>query len=176
MSRIGKLPVAIPSGVECKIDGQLVNVSGRLGKLSFIFPKEVTLSIEDQKIKIIPVGESKRARAMWGLSRSLVNNMVIGVEKGFEKKLEITGVGYKAAVDSKYLTLSLGYSHDIKIAIPDGVTVKAEKPTTLIISSYDKQKVGELSALVMKQRASEPYKGKGISDGRKIRRKEGKKK
>lgn len=176
MSRIGKLPVAIPAGVECVVDGQLVNVSGKLGKLSFDFPKEVTLVREDQTIKVVPVNDSKRARAMWGLSRSLINNMVTGVSKGFEKRLEITGVGYKAAVEGKFLTLYLGYSHEIKFAIPSDITIKAEKPTTLVITGYDKQKVGEVAAEIMKQRKSEPYKGKGISDGRRIRRKEGKKK
>jgi large subunit ribosomal protein L6 len=176
MSRVGKLPVAIPSGVECVVNGQLLSVSGKLGKLSFNFPKEVTFSIEDQKIKVIPVNDSKKAKAMWGLSRSLVNNMVTGVAKGFEKRLEITGVGYKAAVDGKFLTLNVGLSHEVKIMIPEGVTVKAEKPTSLLISGYDKQRVGEMSALIMKQRPPEPYKGKGISDGRPIRRKEGKKK
>ena len=176
MSRIGKMPVVLPSEVECVIEGQLVSLSGKLGKLSFSFPKEVSISVEDGKIKVVPVGETKKARSMWGLSRSLVNNMVIGVSKGFEKKLEITGVGYKAATDDKFLTLYLGYSHEIKIEIPAGIKVKAEKPTSLVISSHDKQKVGEMSALIVKQRPPEPYKGKGISDGTPIRRKEGKKK
>ena len=176
MSRIGKMPVTLPSEVECVIDGQLVSVSGKLGKLSFSFPKEVSISVEDQKIKVIPVGETKKARSMWGLSRSLVNNMVTGVSKGFEKRLEITGVGYKAAVDDKFLTLYLGYSHEIKIEIPAGVKIKAEKPTSLVISGHDKQKVGEMSALIVKQRPPEPDKGKGISDGTPISRKEGNKK
>ena len=176
MSRIGKLPIAIPTGVECVIADQMVSISGKLGKLSFNFPREISVVMEDSKIKIVPVNETKRARAMWGLGRSLVNNMVIGVSQGFVKKLEITGVGYRAAVDGKFLTLNAGFSHEIKIAIPEGITIKADKPTLLTVSGCDKQQVGAICALIIKQRPPEPYKGKGISDGRKIRRKEGKKK
>ena len=139
MSRIGKMPVVLPSEVECVIEGQLVSLSGKLGKLSFSFPKEVSISVEDGKIKVVPVGETKKARSMWGLSRSLVNNMVIGVSKGFEKRLEITGVGYKAATDDKFLTLYLGYSHEIKIEIPAGIKVKAEKPTSLVMMTSNSQ-------------------------------------
>ena len=177
MSRVGKVPVSIPEGVNINIEGQSVDVSGKLGKLAMEFSSEVKSAHEDNELKIEPVNISKRARAMWGLSRSLLDNMVIGVSKGFEKRLVIVGVGYKAAVDNKYLTLSLGYSHEIKFEIPEGITIKAIKPTLLSVSGFDKQKVGQVAALIVKQRPPEPYKGKGINyEGRKIRRKEGKKK
>jgi large subunit ribosomal protein L6 len=177
MSRVGKVPVSIPEDVNVKIEGQFVNVSGKLGQLAREFPSEVKIVHEDNLVKIEPVSISKRARAMWGLSRSLLNNMVTGVSKGFEKRLGIVGVGYKAAVDNKYLTLSLGYSHEIKFEIPEGITIKAIKPTLLSISGFDKQKIGQVAALIVKQRPPEPYKGKGVNyEGRKIRRKEGKKK
>lgn len=177
MSRIGKLPVAVPEGVKCVIEGQSLKVSGKLGELSYSLPKEVTIVLEDGKLKIVPINLSTKARAMWGLSRSLVNNMVIGVSQGFEIKLEITGVGYKALVDGKYVILSLGHSHDIIYDIPEGITVKADKPTNVSIFGYDKQKVGEVAATLIKLRPPEPYKGKGVNKaGNKIRRKEGKKK
>lgn len=176
MSRVGKLPVVVPSEVQCVVNGRDVSVSGKLGKLSYILPSEVSVVFENGELKVIPESKEKRARAMWGLARSLLNNMVTGVSKGFQKKLEIVGVGYKAAVDGNFIVLSLGHSHDIMYQIPEGVKVVAEKPTTLLISGSDKQKVGEVAAMIVKQRPPEPYKGKGVSDGRPIRRKEGKKK
>lgn len=178
MSRVGKSPISIPEGVKVDISDKTVNVSGKLGKLSMNFPQEVQFVNENNVITVKPVDDSNRARAMWGLSRTLLNNMVVGVSQGFEEKLEIVGVGYRAAVeDDKYLNLSLGYSHEVKFEIPEGITIKAAKPTSLSIFGYDKQKVGQIAAMIIKQRPPEPYKGKGINyEGRKIRRKEGKKK
>jgi len=177
MSRIGKVPVSIPEGVLVDLQDRKINVSGKLGKLSANFPVEVAFVREGNSIIVKPNGESKRSRAMWGLSRSLLQNQVKGVSEGFEKKLEIVGVGYKAAVDDKFLTLNLGYSHEIKFLIPEGVAIKAIKPTLLSISGCDKQKVGQVAAIIVQQRPPEPYKGKGIKyEGQIIRRKEGKKK
>ncbi len=177
MSRVGKKPVEIPSEAKFNIDGNVVEVSGKLGSLKREFPTEVKFANEDGKVKVIPVNNSKRARAMWGLSRSLLQNMVEGVTAGFTKRLEIQGVGYKAAVDGKYLTLFLGYSHEIKYEIPQEIKVVAEKPTLLVISGCDKQKVGSVAAEIIKQRPPEPYKGKGVRyEGQQILRKEGKKK
>lgn len=177
MSRVGKAPVSIPEGVKVEINGSVVNATGKMGKLSTTFPQEVKLTNSGTAITVEPVNDNKRSRAMWGLSRTLLNNMVVGVSEGFEKKLEIIGVGYKAAVEGKYLTLSLGYSHDVKFEIPEGITIKAIKPTLLSITGHDKQRVGEIAALIIKQRPPEPYKGKGIRhEGAKVRRKEGKKK
>lgn len=177
MSRIGKKPVIIPEGVKFNVQGHVVEVVGKLGALQSKFPNEVKFVNESGEIKVVPINDSKRARSMWGLSRSLLMNMMKGVSEGFSKRLEINGVGYKAAIDNKYLTLSLGYSHEIKFEIPKGIVIKAEKPTLLVISGYDKQKVGEVAAEIIKQRPPEPYKGKGIKyEGQQILRKEGKKK
>lgn len=177
MSRVGKLPIEIPEGVEVQINNSEIQVKGKLGKLMHKFPSEVEVKKQDNKLSVIPNLEAKNARAMWGLTRNLLNNMVEGVSKGFEKKLEIVGVGYKSDVSGKYLTLSLGYSHEIKFEIPEGITIKAEKPTLLSIFGYDKQRVGQVAALIVKQRPPEPYKGKGIKyQGQRILRKEGKKK
>lgn len=177
MSRIGKLPVAIPSGVKVDIAGQQIQVTGKLGVLSTSFEKEVTVTVDEAKVSVKPANDSTRARAMWGLVRSLVNNMVKGVSEGFTVRLEINGVGYRSAVDGKILTLFLGYSHEIKYAIPEGVDIKCEKPTLLVIFGADKQKVGQVAAEIRVLRPPEPYKGKGIKyEGEKIRRKQGKKK
>lgn len=162
MSRVGKLPITVPSDVTCAISDRNIEVSGKLGKLNYKLPVEVTATLEDGKLRVIPSGDSSRARAMWGLSRSLLNNMVTGVSKGFTIQLEIVGVGYKAAIDGEYIVLSLGHSHDIMYKIPEGVTVKAEKPTLLVISGHDKQKVGAVAAVILKQRKPDPYKGKGV--------------
>ncbi|MEQ9116097.1 MAG: 50S ribosomal protein L6 [Rickettsiales bacterium] len=177
MSRIGKKEINLPEGVSANFEGSNVTVSGKLGSLSGVFPQEVSFLKEDKNIKVSPLSDSKKAKAMWGLARSLLNNMVIGVSEGFSKRLEIHGVGYKASVDNKYLTLNLGFSHEIKYEIPEGISIKAEKPTLLVISGVDKQKVGEVAAEIIKQRPPEPYKGKGIRyEGEQILRKEGKKK
>jgi large subunit ribosomal protein L6 len=177
MSRVGKRPVMLPSGVNFKIEGTHVVVDGKLGSLAFSFPREVKIGNDGNVLKVEPIENSKRARAMWGLSRNLLNNMVVGVSEGFTKRLEIIGVGYKANVDGKYLSLALGFSHEVKVEIPAGVKIVAEKPTTLVITGCDKQKVGELAATIIKLRPPEPYKGKGIrEEGQYVRRKEGKKK
>jgi large subunit ribosomal protein L6 len=177
MSRIGKHPVPIPAGVKVALAGQALTVSGKLGELRRTLPKEVVVAEDDGAITVQPRGESKRARAMWGLSRTLVANMVDGVSKGFTRKLVISGVGYRAAVDGKIVNLQLGYSHDIKYAVPDDIQVTCETPTAITISGADRQKVGQIAADLRAFRLPEPYKGKGIRyDDEVILRKEGKKK
>ncbi|WP_188608614.1 50S ribosomal protein L6 [Chelatococcus reniformis] len=177
MSRIGKRPVTVPSGVTATVDGQHVKVKGGKGELSFTVPQDVDVALNDGAISVTPRDESKRARAMWGMSRSRVANLVEGVTKGFEKKLEINGVGYKAAMAGKSLKLSLGYSHDIDFAIPAGISITTPKPTEVIIAGIDKQQVGQVAAEIREFRGPEPYKGKGVKyAGEFIFRKEGKKK
>ncbi|MGH6903013.1 MAG: 50S ribosomal protein L6 [Geminicoccaceae bacterium] len=177
MSRIGKHPVPIPAGVKVALAGQALTVSGKLGELRRSLPKEVVVAEDDGAITVQPRGESTRARAMWGLSRTLVANMVDGVSKGFTRKLMISGVGYRAAVDGKIVNLQLGYSHDIKYAVPDDIEVTCETPTAITISGADRQKVGQIAAELRGFRPPEPYKGKGIRyDDEVILRKEGKKK
>jgi large subunit ribosomal protein L6 len=177
MSRIGKHPVSVPDGVKVALAGQKVTVSGKLGDLERTLPKEVVIAQDGGAITVQPRGESKRARAMWGLSRTLVANMVEGVSKGFTKKLLISGVGYRAAVDGKIINLQLGYSHDIKYAVPEDIEVRCETPTAITITGADRQRVGQVAAELRSFRLPEPYKGKGIRyDDEVIRRKEGKKK
>jgi large subunit ribosomal protein L6 len=177
MSRIGKKPVAIPSGVTAKLDGHTVAVKGAKGELKFTAPDDVDVKLEGNLISVAPRGESKRARAMWGMSRSMIQNLVAGVTKGFEKKLEINGVGYKAAVAGKNLQLSLGYSHDVMFPIPVGVTITTPKPTEITIVGADKRQVGQVAAEIRAVRGPEPYKGKGVKYVDEfIFRKEGKKK
>lgn len=177
MSRIGKHPVEIPDGVKVTLQGQNLSVSGKLGELSRVLPPEVELTQENGAIAVRPRGDSKRARAMWGLSRTLVANMVNGVATGFTRKLMISGVGYRAALDGKILNLQLGYSHEIKYAIPDDIDVKCETPTAIAISGANRQRVGQIAAEIRAFRKPEPYKGKGIRyDDEVILRKEGKKK
>jgi large subunit ribosomal protein L6 len=177
MSRIGKKPVVVPAGVTASVEGQSVKVKGPKGALSMVFPDDVSIKMDKNEIKLDPRGETKRARAMWGTARTLVNNLMVGVTKGFEQRLEITGVGYRAAVQGKSLNLQLGYSHDINYAIPDGVTIAAPKPTEIVVSGSDKQKVGQVAAEIRGFRPPEPYKGKGVKyAGEYIFRKEGKKK
>ena len=177
MSRIGKKPVVVPQGVTAKLEGQKVSVKGGKGELFFTVPDEVSVVIEDGHIKVDPRTESKRARAMWGMSRAMVSNIVIGVSAGYQKKLEITGVGYKAAVVGKNLQLSLGYSHDVNYAIPEGVAIATPRPTEITIAGSDKRQVGQVAAEIRAWRGPEPYKGKGIKyEGEFIFRKEGKKK
>jgi large subunit ribosomal protein L6 len=177
MSRIGKKPVAVPAGVTAKVDGQLVTVKGAKGQLEFLVPDEVSVAHEDNAIKVDPRNDTKRARALWGTARARVNNIVVGVTKGFEKKLEITGVGYRAAVQGKNLQLALGYSHDVNFPIPVGVTITTPKPTEITITGTDKQEVGQIAAEIRALRGPEPYKGKGVKYVDEfIFRKEGKKK
>ena len=177
MSRIGKHAVPVPDGVKVALQGQNVTVSGRLGELRRTLPQEVRVSQENGAIRVAPRDEEQRARAMWGLARTLVANMVEGVSKGFTRRLMISGVGYRAAVDGKILNLQLGYSHDIKYAVPQDIEVKCDNPTTITISGADRQRVGQVAAEVRAFRKPEPYKGKGIRyEDEKILRKEGKKK
>ena len=177
MSRVGKKPVAVPSGVTATIDGQTVKVKGTKGELSFLVPEEVSVALEDGAVAVTPRDESKTARAKWGMSRAQVQNLVDGVTKGFEKRLEISGVGYKAAVAGKVLKLSLGYSHDVDYEIPAGVTITTPRPTEVVIAGIDKQRVGQTAAEIRDFRGPEPYKGKGVKYVNEfIFRKEGKKK
>ncbi|AWM86685.1 50S ribosomal protein L6 [Microvirga sp. 17 mud 1-3] len=177
MSRVGKKPVQIPSGVTATVDGQTVKVKGSKGELSFLVPEEVSVALEDGAVSVNPRDESKIARSKWGMSRSQVANLVEGVSKGFEKRLEINGVGYRAAVAGKVLKLSLGYSHDIDYEIPAGVTITTPKPTEVVVAGIDKQKVGQTAAEIREYRGPEPYKGKGVKYADEfIFRKEGKKK
>jgi large subunit ribosomal protein L6 len=177
MSRIGKKPVPIPSGVTANVEGQTVKVKGPKGALQLVLHDDVTVKLEDGSVKVDPRNESKRARSLWGTSRTLVFNLVTGVTKGFEQKLEITGVGYRAAVQGKNLQLALGYSHDVVYPIPEGIAIATPKPTEIVISGIDKQKVGQVAAEIRDYRPPEPYKGKGVKyAGEYIFRKEGKKK
>ena len=177
MSRIGKKPVTLVTGVTASISGQTVEVKGPKGTRSFTATDDVTLTIEEGAVKVSPRGTSKRARQQWGMARSMVENLVVGVSTGFKKELEINGVGYRAALQGSNLKLALGYSHDVDFAIPAGVTVTCPKPTEIIIEGIDQQLVGQVAANIREWRKPEPYKGKGIKyKDEYIFRKEGKKK
>jgi large subunit ribosomal protein L6 len=177
MSRIGKNPVQIPQGVEVQLSGQRLTAKGRLGTLSLVVAAEVTAKVADGAVTIAPNDESKRARALWGTTRALVNNMVTGVGTGFTRNLEINGVGYRAAVQGNILNLQLGYSHDIPYPIPQDVKIACERPTAIAITGADKQRVGQVAAEIRAFRPPEPYKGKGVKYADEtVRRKEGKKK
>ena len=177
MSKIGKRPVAIPSGVTATVSGQTVEVKGPKGELSVVLNDNVAPKLDKNQITFEKKGEEKQDQASWGLYRALVNNIVTGVSKGFEKKLEINGVGYRAAVQGKNLNLSLGYSHDVVYEVPAGITVATPKPTEIVIEGIDAQVVGQVAANIREWRSPEPYKGKGIRyKGEFIFRKEGKKK
>jgi large subunit ribosomal protein L6 len=177
MSRIGKRAVAVPSGITANVEGQTVKVKGPKGALSVVLPDDVTVKLDGGQIKVDPRNETKRARSQWGTSRTLVANLIAGVTKGFEERLEINGVGYRAAVQGKNLQLALGYSHDVVYPIPEGITIATPRPVEIVISGSDRQKVGQVAAEIREYRPPEPYKGKGIkyADER-IFRKEGKKK
>ena len=177
MSRVGKKPVPVPAGVTANVQGNTVSVKGPKGTLSLVFGERVLVEMDKGAIKVDPKDESKVARAMWGTVRANINNIVTGVTKGFERKLEITGVGYRAAVQGKNLQLALGYSHDVVYAIPEGIAVVTPKPTEIIITGIDKKKVGQVAAEIRSYRPPEPYKGKGVRYSDEfIFRKEGKKK
>jgi large subunit ribosomal protein L6 len=177
MSRIGKKEVPIPAGVTANVTGQTISIKGPKGTLQLLLHDDVAVKMESGAVKIDPRNDSKLARAMWGMSRSLLANVVAGVTKGFEKRLEITGVGYRAAIQGKNLQLSLGYSHDITYPIPDGIAIATPRPTEIVVSGIDKQKVGQVAAEIRDFRPPEPYKGKGVKyAGEYIFRKEGKKK
>jgi large subunit ribosomal protein L6 len=177
MSRIGKRAVPVPSGVTASVEGQTVKMKGPKGTLQYVVPDDIVVKMENGAIKVDPRFETKRARAMWGTSRTLVSNLVTGVTTGFETKLEITGVGYRAAVQGKNLQLALGFSHDVIYPIPDGIAIAAPKPTEIVVTGIDKQRVGQVAAEIRGFRPPEPYKGKGVKyAGEFIFRKEGKKK
>src|SRR5690606_7474718 len=177
MSRIGKRPVPLPGGVSASVSGQTVSVKGPKGTLAFTATDDVTIAVEDGTVTVTPRGKSKRARQQWGLSRTQVANLVTGVSEGFKKEMDITGVGYRAAVQGKILKLQLGYSHDVDFPIPDNVTVTAPRPTEIIVEGIDSQVVGQVAANIREWRKPEPYKGKGIRYRDEfIFRKEGKKK
>ncbi len=177
MSRIGKKPVAVPSGITANVDGQTVKVKGPKGALSVELPDDVTVKLDGGQIQVDPRTDTKRARSQWGTSRTLVANLIAGVTKGFEQRLEINGVGYRAAVQGKNLQIALGYSHDVVYPIPDGITIATPRPVEIVITGIDRQKVGQVAAEIRDYRPPEPYKGKGIKyAGERIFRKEGKKK
>ena len=177
MSRIGKNPISIPANVQVMIDGQTIAVKGPKGELSWSVSDEIVITHENGELAFAPRDDSTRARAMWGLSRTLVNNMVVGVTTGYEKTLELVGVGYRAAMKGQSLSMQLGFSHDVDIPAPPGVAFQVPRPVEIRISGIDKQLVGETAARIRKIRPPEPYKGKGVRfAGELVRRKEGKKK
>jgi large subunit ribosomal protein L6 len=177
MSRIGKKPIAIPSGVTVTIDGQTATVKGGKGQLSWTVPEDIEIRQEGAELTLVKRQDTARAQAMWGLSRTLLNNMVVGVSAGYERTLELVGVGYRAAMKGQALSLQLGFSHDVDLPAPAGVTFAVPKQTEIRISGIDKQVVGEIAAQIRRLRPPEPYKGKGVRyAGEKVRRKEGKKK
>ncbi len=177
MSRIGKKPIDLPGGVSATVSGQTVEVTGPKGVRRFTATDDVTIALADGVLSVKPRGTSKRARQQWGMSRTQVANLVTGVTTGFKKEMELTGVGYRAAAQGKTLKLSLGYSHDIDFAVPDGVTAVTPRPTEIVVEGIDQQIVGQVAANIRAWRKPEPYKGKGIKyKGEFIFRKEGKKK
>jgi large subunit ribosomal protein L6 len=177
MSRIGKKPVSVPGGVTAAVDGQEVKIKGPKGELKHVLADAIVAKLDKGGIAIAMREDTKQARAMWGMSRTLVANLIAGVTEGFSKRLEITGVGYRAAVQGANLQLQLGYSHDVAYPIPQGIQIACPKPTEIVITGIDKQKVGQVAAEIRRFRPPEPYKGKGIKyAGEFILRKEGKKK
>ena len=177
MSRIGKKPVELPSGVSASVSGQTIEVKGPNGTRTFTATDDVTLTVADNAVSVMPRGKSKRARQQWGMSRSMVANLVTGVSEGFKRELEIQGVGYRATAQGNSLKLALGYSHDVDFSVPAGVTVTTPKNTEIVVEGIDQQLVGQVAANIREWRAPEPYKGKGIRyNGEYIFRKEGKKK
>jgi len=177
MSRVGKYPVPIPAGVTVAIANNVLSAKGKLGELSLPIVEFVTAKVEDGKVVIAPQGTERQSRTMWGTTRSLVAGMVKGVSVGYVKSMEINGTGYKAAVQGKDLVLNLGYSHEIRYPIPEGIKITCEKPTAIKVEGIDKQRVGQVAAEIRGFRGPEPYKGKGVKyEGEAIRRKEGKKK
>ena len=177
MSRIGKKAVPIPAGVTASVEGQTVKVKGPKGALQLVLHDDITAKMDKGSIQLDPRSETKRARSQWGTARTLVNNLMTGVTKGFEEKLEITGVGYRAALQGKNLQIALGYSHDVIYPVPEGIAIATPKPTEIVVTGIDKQKVGQVAAEIRAFRPPEPYKGKGVKyAGELIFRKEGKKK
>jgi large subunit ribosomal protein L6 len=177
MSRIGKKAIAVPAGITANVEGQTVKVKGPKGALQVVLHDDVAVKLDGGEIKVDPRAETKGARAQWGTSRTLIANLIAGVTKGFERRLEISGVGYRASVQGKNLQLALGYSHDIVYPIPEGIAIATPRPVEIVISGIDRQKVGQVAAEIREYRPPEPYKGKGIKyANERIFRKEGKKK
>lgn len=177
MSRIGKKPIQVPAGVTATVDGQKVTAKGPKGELNFVVNDEVLVKLEENEILVTPVGKTKDARSKWGMCRTMIANILEGVEKGFERKLEINGVGYRAAMQGKNVQLALGFSHDVVYEPPVGVSIACPKPTEIVITGIDKQVVGQVAAKIRQYRKPEPYKGKGVKYAEeRIVRKEGKKK
>ena len=177
MSRIGKKAIAVPAGITANVEGQTVKVKGPKGALQVVLHDDVAVKLDGGEIKVDPRAETKGARAQWGTSRTLIANLIAGVTKGFERRLEISGVGYRASVQGKNLQLALGYSHDVVYPIPEGITIATPKPVEIVISGIDRQKVGQVAAEIREFRPPEPYKGKGVKyANERIFRKEGKKK
>ncbi len=177
MSRVGKYPVEIPAGVQVVLADRLLTAKGKLGELSLTLTENVDATIDGSKVAIVPRGKSTPARMMWGTTRALVASMVKGVSTGFSKSMEITGTGYRAAVNGNKLVLNLGFSHDVNFEIPAGITITCEKPTSIKVAGVDKRLVGQVCAEIRAWRPPEPYKGKGVKfEGEAILRKEGKKK
>ena len=177
MSRIGKKPVPVPAGVTVNLAGANVSVKGPKGELKFVLTDQVIAKMEEGAVKVDPKDKTKLARSAWGMSRTMIANMIKGVTEGYSKTLEITGVGYRAAAQGKTLNLALGYSHDINYPVPEGIDIKTPKPTEIVITGIDKQRVGQVAAEIRDFRGPEPYKGKGVKyAGEYIFRKEGKKK
>lgn len=177
MSRIGKKPVQVPAGVTATIDGQKVTAKGPKGELFFVANDEVLLKLEDNAVSVTPASQSKDARSKWGMSRTMIENIFKGVKDGYERKLEINGVGYRASMQGKNLQLALGFSHDVVYQTPEGITIAVPKPTEIVVTGIDKQRVGQVAAEIREYRGPEPYKGKGVKYAEeRIVRKEGKKK
>jgi len=177
MSRIGKKPVQVPAGVTATVDGQKVTAKGPKGELFFVANDEVSVKLEDNAVVVQPINTSKDARSKWGMSRTMVENIFKGVKDGYERKLEINGVGYRASLQGKNLQLALGFSHDVVYQTPEGITIVVPKPTEIIVSGISKQQVGQVAAEIREYRGPEPYKGKGVKYAEeRIVRKEGKKK
>lgn len=177
MSRIGKKPIQVPAGVTASVEGQKVAVKGPKGELFFVANDEISIKLEDNAVVVEPRAQTKDARSKWGMSRTMIENILKGVKDGYEKKLEINGVGYRAALQGKNLQLALGFSHDVVYETPQGITIAVPKPTEIVVSGINKQQVGQVAAEIREYRGPEPYKGKGVKyAGERIVRKEGKKK
>ena len=177
MSRIGKHAIALPDGVDVELNGAELSVKGPKGMLAMTLVEQVKVDLEDRLIRVLPLGKDKISRSMWGMQRALISNLVDGVLNGYQKRLEMKGVGYRAAVKGNVLNLQLGFSHDINLPIPEGITIQCPEQTVIVISGIDKQAVGQVAAEIREYRKPEPYKGKGIKyEGEYIFRKEGKKK
>ncbi|MBW8636787.1 50S ribosomal protein L6 [Hoeflea sp. WL0058] len=177
MSRIGKKPISVPAGVTASVEGQTVKAKGPKGELSYVVNDEVLVKMEEDAVVVTPADQSQDARSKWGMSRTNIENIILGVTNGFERRLEINGVGYRASMQGKNLQLALGFSHDVVFEAPDGITLACPKPTEIVITGIDKQQVGQVAAKIREFRPPEPYKGKGVKYAEeRIVRKEGKKK